>query len=199
MDASQSEISHKGFHRSLRARKIRPGNGTTGSKEMQDSAEEGLRAAKTRALKIDRQRPLLPLADLPEEFLSVMRFPPQDKLHPAHDSDDTAHHSPPSRDLETRKLTLVATRECDKSESFHLGWLAEVMRAGRPGMRMIPIAPHLINSDATQPEFERRLPPTDRDAPRLERQRCDFERRLTFFFFVITLGLQLSDTKVYEP
>jgi hypothetical protein len=111
---------------------------------MQDHAEEGLRAAKPRALKIVWQRPLPPLADLPDVFPSATRFPPQDVLHPAHDNDDEAHHAPPSRELATDKLRRVAKRACDTPESFHLDWLAEVLRGGRPGMRMISIAPRLI-------------------------------------------------------
>jgi len=65
-------------------------------------------------------------------------------LHPAHDNVDEAHHAPPSRELATQKLTLGDWRACDRFESVPLEWLAQVLRVGRPGVRMIPIAPHLI-------------------------------------------------------
>jgi hypothetical protein len=79
-----------------------------------------------------------------------MRFPSQDVLNPTHDTNDEACHASPSRDLATHKLTLDATRACDKSDSFHLDWLNEVLRGGRPGMRMISIAPHLIKPLQTE-------------------------------------------------
>ena len=131
--------------------RAKPGQRDDDRKEMQDHAEEGLRAAKQRALKIvwqrDRQRTLLPLEDHPDDFPSVMRSPPRDVLHPAHDNDD--ENAPPSRELATPKLTLVATRSCDRSESFHPEWLAEVWRGGRAEMRMLRIAPRLIKHTAT--------------------------------------------------
>ena len=155
MDASSIEISntlpwispYRGLPEDSKkdsACNIRPSNGTTGGEEMQDRAERGLRVARSGALKIVWQKPLFPLADLPDVFPSVMRFPSQDVLNPAHDTNDEACHASPSRDLATHKLTLDATRACDKSDSFHLDWLNEVLRGGRPGMRMISIAPRLI-------------------------------------------------------
>ena len=76
-------------------------NGTTGEEDMQDRVEQGLCAAQSRVLKLVWPRSLLPSADLPDVFPSVMRFPPHDVLHPTNDDDDEAYYALPSRKIAT--------------------------------------------------------------------------------------------------
>jgi hypothetical protein len=87
---------------------------------MQGCAEEGLCAAQSRLLKLVCPRPLLPSADLPDVFPSVLRFPPQDVLHPTHYDDNGAHHAHHSLKIATgMHMIQIAPHLHDHKDSEH--------------------------------------------------------------------------------